>query len=141
MEFNNNLSRNHNQFQNNNNSINNNNSNHNSTTTNNNNNTIHTHQTNGENLNQVQNRHFISGYHHQHIGSDYEQVINFVDSPPNSEESWTDAQSKESPGPQIIDVRTIYSNSGSRKRRMDWDSLDIGQSENSPTTQSGDLLQ
>ncbi|XP_060660619.1 putative uncharacterized protein DDB_G0277255 [Drosophila nasuta] len=139
MEFNNNLSRNHNQFQNNNNSINNNNSNHNSTTTNNNNNTIHTHQTNGENLNQVQNRHFISGYHHQHIGSDYEQVINFVDSPPNSEESWTDAQSKESPGPQIIDVRTIYSNSGSRKRRMDWDSLDIGQSENSPTTQSGDL--
>ncbi|KAH8299788.1 hypothetical protein KR044_005947 [Drosophila immigrans] len=163
MEFNNNLSRNHNQYQNNNNnnnnSINNNNSNHNSTTTNtntNNNNTIHTHQTNGENLNQVQNRHFISGYHHQHIGSDYEQVINFVDSPPNSEESWTGkaqisldkqnaassssrGESKESPGPQIIDVRTIYSNSGSRKRRMDWDSLDIGQSENSPTTQTGDL--
>lgn len=51
----------------------------------------------------------------------------------------SDAQSKDSPGPQIIDVRTIYSNSGSRKRRMDWDSLDIGQSENSPTTQTGDL--
>lgn len=52
-----------------------------------------------------------------------------------------DAQSKDSPGPQIIDVRTIYSNnnSGSRKRRMDWDSLDIGQSENSPTTQTGDI--
>ncbi|KAL7737667.1 hypothetical protein ACLKA6_006071 [Drosophila palustris] len=115
------------------------NNNHNTT----NNNTIHTHQNNGENINQIQNRHFISGYHHQHIGSDYEQVINFVDSPPNSEESWTDAQSKESPGPQIIDVRTIYSNSnsnsGSRKRRMDWDSLDIGQSENSPTNQTGDL--
>ncbi|EDV58148.1 upstream-binding protein 1 isoform X1 [Drosophila erecta] len=111
--------------------------------------------TNGisENLNQIQNRHLISGYHHQHIGSDYEQVINFVDSPPNSEESWTessslieqitivvDGQSKESPGPQIIDVQTIYLNSGSRKRRMDWDSLDIGQSENSPTaSQSGEL--
>ncbi|KAH8272898.1 hypothetical protein KR018_008412 [Drosophila ironensis] len=104
--------------------------------------------------NNIQNRHFISGYHHQHIGSDYEQVINFVDSPPNSEESWTessslliehntivlDAQSKDSPGPQIIDVQTIYLNGGSRKRRMDWDSLDIGQSENSPTaSQSGEL--
>jgi len=107
-------------------------------------------------------------------------VINFVDSPPNSEESWTgktmpqsassphliltlsspptsndlvessslieqitivvDAQSKDSPGPQIIDVQTIYLNSGSRKRRMDWDSLDIVQSENSPTaSQSGEL--
>lgn len=51
-----------------------------------------------------------------------------------------DGQSKDSPGPQIIDVQTIYLNSGSRKRRMDWDSLDIGQSENSPTaSQSGDL--
>ncbi|KRF80151.1 probable basic-leucine zipper transcription factor F isoform X2 [Drosophila virilis] len=149
MEFNNNnLNRNHNQYPNNNNnnnnnnsnncSINNNNNNHN-TNNNNNNNNIHTHQTNGENLNQIQNSHFISGYHHQHIGSDYEPVINFVDSPPNSEESWTDAQSKDSPGPQIIDVRTIYSDSGSRKRRMDWYSLDIGQSENSPTTQSGDI--
>ncbi|KAH8400763.1 hypothetical protein KR009_000775 [Drosophila setifemur] len=133
MEFNNNLTR--NQYQNNNN------------INNNSNNSA------GENLNQIQNRHFISGYHHQHIGSDYEQVINFVDSPPNSEESWTessslieqitivvDAQSKESPGPQIIDVQTIYLNSGSRKRRMDWDSLDIGPSENSPTaSQSGEL--
>ncbi|XP_017037156.1 uncharacterized protein gem isoform X1 [Drosophila kikkawai] len=143
MEFNNNLNR--NQYQNNNNNINNN-QNHNSNT-NNTNNSV------SENLNQIQNRHFISGYHHQHIGSDYEQVINFVDSPPNSEESWTettslieqitivvDAQSKDSPGPQIIDVQTIYLNSGSRKRRMDWDSLDIGQSENSPTaSQSGEL--
>lgn len=58
---------------------------------------------------------------------------------PNRYVSIADAQSKDSPGPQIIDVRTIYSNSGSRKRRMDWDSLDIGQSENSPTTQTGDL--
>ncbi|KPU75956.1 uncharacterized protein Dana_GF12780, isoform B [Drosophila ananassae] len=135
MEFNNNLNR--NQYQSNINSTNNQNSNNNNTN--------------------IQNRHFISGYHHQHISSDYEQVINFVDSPPNSEESWTesssssaslieqitivvDAQSKESPGPQIIDVQTIYLNSGSRKRRMDWDSLDIGQSESSPTgSQSGDL--
>ncbi|XP_016971478.1 upstream-binding protein 1 isoform X2 [Drosophila rhopaloa] len=136
MEFNNNLNR--NQYQNNN--I------HNS---NNNQNTTNNTNTN----NSIQNRHFISGYHHQHIGSDYEQVINFVDSPPNSEESWTetsslieqitivvDAQSKDSPGPQIIDVQTIYLNSGSRKRRMDWDSLDIVQSENSPTaSQSGEL--
>ncbi|XP_017087287.2 upstream-binding protein 1 isoform X1 [Drosophila bipectinata] len=132
MEFNNNLNR--NQYQSNINNQNNNNSN---------------------NSTSIQNRHFISGYHHQHISSDYEQVINFVDSPPNSEESWTessasslieqitivvDAQSKDSPGPQIIDVQTIYLNSGSRKRRMDWDSLDIGQSESSPTgSQSGDL--
>ncbi|XP_017128821.1 upstream-binding protein 1 isoform X1 [Drosophila elegans] len=142
MEFNNNINR--NQYQSNN--------------INNNSNTQNTNNTNtnnsvSENLNQIQNRHFISGYHHQHIGSDYEQVINFVDSPPNSEESWTetsslieqitivvDAQSKDSPGPQIIDVQTIYLNSGSRKRRMDWDSLDIGQSENSPTaSQSGEL--
>ncbi|KAH8356703.1 hypothetical protein KR200_004703 [Drosophila serrata] len=144
MEFNNNLNRNQYQTNNNNNNINNN-QNHNSNT--NTNNSV------SENLNQIQNRHFISGYHHQHIGSDYEQVINFVDSPPNSEESWTetsslieqitivvDAQSKDSPGPQIIDVQTIYLNSGSRKRRMDWDSLDIGQSENSPTaSQSGEL--
>ncbi|XP_037717801.1 upstream-binding protein 1 isoform X4 [Drosophila subpulchrella] len=123
MEFNNNLNR--DQYQNNN--INNSGNNQN---TNNNTNTN----------NSIQNRHFISGYHHQHIGSDYEQVINFVDSPPNSEESWTDAQSKDSPGPQIIDVQTIYLNSGSRKRRMDWDSLDIVQSENSPTaSQSGEL--
>ncbi|KAH8237214.1 hypothetical protein KR038_007176 [Drosophila bunnanda] len=144
MEFNNNLNRNQYQNNSNNNNINNN-QNHNSNT--NTNNSV------SENLNQLQNRHFISGYHHQHIGSDYEQVINFVDSPPNSEESWTetsslieqitivvDAQSKDSPGPQIIDVQTIYLNSGSRKRRMDWDSLDIGQSENSPTaSQSGEL--
>ncbi|EDW02030.1 GH21767 [Drosophila grimshawi] len=132
MEFNNNLSRNHNQYQNNNNN------NDNNSTINNNNN-HNNNNNNSEHLNQVQNRHFMSGYHHQHIGSDYEQVINFVDSPPTSEESWTDAQSKDSPGPHIIDVRTIYSESGSRKRRMDWDSLDIGQSENSPTTQSGDI--
>ncbi|XP_017000223.2 upstream-binding protein 1 isoform X3 [Drosophila takahashii] len=128
MEFNNNLNR--DQYQNNN--INN--SSNNQNTNNNTNNSV------SETLNQIQNRHFISGYHHQHIGSDYEQVINFVDSPPNSEESWTDAQSKDSPGPQIIDVQTIYLNSGSRKRRMDWDSLDIVQSENSPTaSQSGEL--
>ncbi|XP_016971479.1 upstream-binding protein 1 isoform X3 [Drosophila rhopaloa] len=130
MEFNNNLNR--NQYQNNN--IHNSNNNQNTTNNTNTNNSV------SENLNQIQNRHFISGYHHQHIGSDYEQVINFVDSPPNSEESWTDAQSKDSPGPQIIDVQTIYLNSGSRKRRMDWDSLDIVQSENSPTaSQSGEL--
>ncbi|KMY92695.1 upstream-binding protein 1 isoform X1 [Drosophila simulans] len=144
MEFNN-LNR--SQYQNNNNN--------NNSISNNQNSNNNTNTTNGisENLNQIQNRHFISGYHHQHIGSDYEQVINFVDSPPNSEESWTegsslieqitivvDGQSKDSPGPQIIDVQTIYLNSGSRKRRMDWDSLDIGQSENSPTaSQSGDL--
>lgn len=57
MEFNNNLSRNHNQYQNNinNNTINNNNnSNHNNNNTNNNN--IHTHQNNGENLNQVSSK-------------------------------------------------------------------------------------
>ncbi|XP_017054167.1 upstream-binding protein 1 isoform X1 [Drosophila ficusphila] len=144
MEFNNNLNR--NQYQNNNN-INNGANNQNINNNTNTNNSV------SENLNQIQNRHFISGYHHQHIGSDYEQVINFVDSPPNSEESWTetsslieqitivvDGQSKDSPGPQIIDVQTIYLNGGSRKRRMDWDSLDIGQSENSPTgSQSGDL--
>ncbi|XP_016928985.3 upstream-binding protein 1 isoform X3 [Drosophila suzukii] len=130
MEFNNNLNR--DQYQNNN--INNSGNNQNTNNNTNTNNSV------SENLNQIQNRHFISGYHHQHIGSDYEQVINFVDSPPNSEESWTDAQSKDSPGPQIIDVQTIYLNSGSRKRRMDWDSLDIVQSENSPTaSQSGEL--
>ncbi|KAH8367126.1 hypothetical protein KR084_001811 [Drosophila pseudotakahashii] len=143
MEFNNNLNR--DQYQNN--SINNSSNNQNTNNNTNANNSV------SENINQVQNRHFISGYHHQHIGSDYEQVINFVDSPPNSEESWTetsslieqitivvDAQSKDSPGPQIIDVQTIYLNSGSRKRRMDWDSLDIVQSENSPTaSQSGEL--
>ncbi|XP_030388317.1 upstream-binding protein 1 [Scaptodrosophila lebanonensis] len=129
MEYTTNLNRSQNQYQNNNNIHNNQNSN----------NNIQTHQTNGDNINQIQSRHFISGYHHQHIGSDYEQVINFVDSPPNSEESWTDVQSKESPGPQIIDVQTIYSNSGSRKRRMDWDSLDIGQSENSPTSQNDEI--
>ncbi|XP_070069310.1 upstream-binding protein 1 isoform X4 [Drosophila takahashii] len=121
MEFNNNLNR--DQYQN-----------------NNINNSSNNQNTNNNTNNSIQNRHFISGYHHQHIGSDYEQVINFVDSPPNSEESWTDAQSKDSPGPQIIDVQTIYLNSGSRKRRMDWDSLDIVQSENSPTaSQSGEL--
>ncbi|XP_068147743.1 putative uncharacterized protein DDB_G0282129 isoform X1 [Drosophila tropicalis] len=134
MEYNQSLSR--TQYQN---------SNNNNHNTNNNNSNIQTPQISnnngvGGNLNQLQNRHFISGYHHQHIGSDYEQVINFVDSPPNSEESWTDGPTSKdsSPGPQIIDVQTIYSHSqqhhsGSRKRRMDWDSLDIGQSENSPT--------
>ncbi|XP_034122289.1 hybrid signal transduction histidine kinase A isoform X5 [Drosophila guanche] len=119
---------------------------------NNNNSNINSNSSASENINQIENRHFISGYHHQHIGTDYEQVINFVDSPPNSEESWTeislieeltvivDGQSKDSPGPQIIDVQTIYLNSGTRKRRMDWDSLDIGQTENSPTaSQSGEL--
>ncbi|XP_017066532.2 homeobox protein 5 isoform X1 [Drosophila eugracilis] len=148
MEFNNTLNR--SQYQNNNN---NNNSNNNNINNSSNNQSNNTNNSVSENLNQIQNRHFISGYHHQHIGSDYEQVINFVDSPPNSEESWTesssliehitivvDAQSKDSPGPQIIDVQTIYLNGGSRKRRMDWDSLDIVQSENSPTgSQSSEL--
>ncbi|BFG03996.1 hybrid signal transduction histidine kinase A [Drosophila madeirensis] len=141
MEFNNNNNLNRSQYQSDNNNNNSNNINSNTNT-----------NSASENLNQIENRHFISGYHHQHIGTDYEQVINFVDSPPNSEESWTeislieeltvivDGQSKDSPGPQIIDVQTIYLNSGTRKRRMDWDSLDIGQTENSPTaSQSGEL--
>ncbi|XP_061396582.1 uncharacterized protein LOC133332216, partial [Musca vetustissima] len=82
------------------------------------------------------NRNLMSGFLHQHFGAEYEPVITFVDSPPNSEESWPDDQSKGSPGPQIIDVQTIYSQSGSRKRRMDWDPLDLGQSESnaSPPT-------
>ncbi|XP_036330282.1 uncharacterized protein DDB_G0283357 isoform X2 [Rhagoletis pomonella] len=83
------------------------------------------------------NRFYTNGYSHHQIASDY--VITFVDSPPNSEESWTDEQSKETPGPQIIDVQTIYSNSGSRKRRMDWDPLDIGQSGTTTAAQSGEL--
>uniref|UniRef100_A0A1A9ZB30 Uncharacterized protein n=1 Tax=Glossina pallidipes TaxID=7398 RepID=A0A1A9ZB30_GLOPL len=72
------------------------------------------------------NRNLMNGFH-SHLTTDYEQVLTFVDSPPNSEESWPDDQSKGSPGPQIINVQTIYTNSSSsRKRRMDWDSLDIG---------------
>lgn len=31
-------------------------------------------------------------------------------------------------------MQTIYSNSGSRKRRMDWDPLDLGQSESNIAT-------
>lgn len=34
------------------------------------------------------NRNLMSGFHHQHFGAEYEPVITFVDSPPNSEESW-----------------------------------------------------
>ncbi|CAD7077968.1 unnamed protein product [Hermetia illucens] len=60
---------------------------------------------------------------------DYE-VINFVDSPPNSKDSWpNDYQKSESntEGPVIIDVQTVYSLNSNRKRRMDWESLDINQ--------------
>lgn len=95
------------------------------------------HNNNNSQILNKTNRYYINGYSHHQIASDY--VITFVDSPPNSEESWTDEHSKESPGPQIIDVQTIYSNSGSRKRRMDWDSLDIGQSGTPTTVQSGEL--
>ncbi|XP_075168076.1 transcription factor CP2 like gemini isoform X2 [Haematobia irritans] len=81
----------------------------------------------------------MSGFLHQHFGTEYEPVITFVDSPPNSEESWPDDQSKGSPGPQIIDVQTIYSNGGTRKRRMDWDPLDLGQSESNASPPTGEL--
>lgn len=50
-----------------------------------------------------------------------------------------DEHSKGSPGPQIIEVQTICSNSGSRKRRMDWESLDIGQSGNTISAQNGEV--
>lgn len=50
-----------------------------------------------------------------------------------------DDHSKGSPGPQIIDVQTIYSNSGSRKRRMDWDPLEIAQSESPASAQTGEI--
>ncbi|XP_049308822.1 putative uncharacterized protein DDB_G0282133 isoform X1 [Bactrocera dorsalis] len=96
-----------------------------------------THNNNNSPILNKTNRYYVNGYSQHQVASDY--VITFVDSPPNSEESWTDENTKESPGPQIIDVQTIYSNSGSRKRRMDWDSLDIGQSGNTTTTQSGEL--
>ncbi|XP_069964719.1 protein grainyhead isoform X2 [Bactrocera oleae] len=96
-----------------------------------------THNSNNSQILNKTNRYYVNGYSQHQVASDY--VITFVDSPPNSEESWTDENTKESPGPQIIDVQTIYSNSGSRKRRMDWDSLDIGQSGNTATTQSGGL--
>ncbi|XP_039954100.1 putative uncharacterized protein DDB_G0282133 [Bactrocera tryoni] len=96
-----------------------------------------THNNNNNPILNKTNRYYVNGYSQHQVASDY--VITFVDSPPNSEESWTDENTKESPGPQIIDVQTIYSNSGSRKRRMDWDSLDIGQSGNTTTTQSGEL--
>ncbi|KAM7344722.1 transcription factor CP2 like gemini [Cochliomyia hominivorax] len=95
--------------------------------------------TNISQLSNTTNRNLMNGFHHQHFGAEYEPVITFVDSPPNSEESWPDDQSKGSPGPQIIDVQTIYSNSGSRKRRMDWDPLEIGQSESPASAQTGEL--
>ncbi|XP_013113639.2 uncharacterized protein LOC106091612 isoform X1 [Stomoxys calcitrans] len=85
------------------------------------------------------NRNLMSGFLHQHFGAEYEPVITFVDSPPNSEESWPEDQSKGSPGPQIIDVQTIYSNGGARKRRMDWDPLDLGQSESNASPPNGEL--
>ncbi|XP_037942084.1 nuclear transcription factor Y subunit gamma-like [Teleopsis dalmanni] len=134
------------------NSIHNNNNNNNSTNNNlnnnnnnnNNNNSNHSHNNSSTSLSNQHftntNRNYNSGYHHQHISADYETVINFIDSPPNSEESWTDDRSKGSPGPQIIDVQTIYSNNGSRKRRMDWDSLDIDQSGNTATTAQTDEI-
>lgn len=108
---------------------NNNNNNNSSSSSNNSNNNPHnnhiitTHNT-SQHTNYT-NRNLMNGFH-SHIAGDYEQVLTFVDSPPNSEESWPDDQSKGSPGPQIINIQTIYTNSNSRKRRMDWDSLDIG---------------
>ncbi|XP_037942298.1 upstream-binding protein 1-like isoform X2 [Teleopsis dalmanni] len=127
----------HNNNNNNNNSTNNNLNNNNNN--NNNNNSNHSHNNSSTSLSNQHftntNRNYNSGYHHQHISADYETVINFIDSPPNSEESWTG-----SPGPQIIDVQTIYSNNGSRKRRMDWDSLDIDQSGNTATTAQTDEI-
>ncbi|KAL5288698.1 gem family protein [Megaselia abdita] len=87
--------------------------------------------------NNLQNTHPQRNYSdgHQHVTAnitkvfnDYDQVINFVDSPPNSKESWSEEQNSGSP--RIIDVQTIYSNSGNRKRRMDWDPLDISHGAN-----------
>lgn len=39
-------------------------------------------------LSNTTNRSLMNGFHHQHFGAEYEPVITFVDSPPNSEESW-----------------------------------------------------
>lgn len=56
---------------------------------------------------------------------EYDQVISFVDSPPNSKDSWpNEYQKSERQVPAIIDVQTIYTLNTNRKRRMDWEALD-----------------
>ncbi|XP_055847759.1 putative uncharacterized protein DDB_G0286901 isoform X2 [Episyrphus balteatus] len=86
-----------------------------------------THSNNNNNSNNNRNyNNFAANQTQNAFNNDYDQVINFVDSPPNSEESWTDEQHQQqqtqqqqqqqqqqngkipTAGPRIIDVQTIF---------------------------------